>query len=61
MLALLHDAVIAGVGFVVGAFTPAVGRKIKAFFVKETSAVKPTIVAGINKVETDLKAEIKKV
>jgi hypothetical protein len=28
-----------GVGFVVGAFTPAVGRKIKALFVKDSKAV----------------------
>lgn len=28
------------IGFVVGAFTPAVGRKIKSWFVKESTAVK---------------------
>lgn len=32
--------VAAGIGFVVGAFTPSVGRRIKAFFVKESSALK---------------------
>jgi len=28
------------IGFVVGAFTPAIGRKIKALFVKESAVVK---------------------
>ena len=36
---MVHAAFFAGVGFVVGAITPAVGRKIKAFFVKESTAV----------------------
>jgi hypothetical protein len=34
-----------GIGFVAGAFTPAIGRKIKALFVKESSAVKAEAVA----------------
>jgi hypothetical protein len=29
-----------GIGFVVGAFTPAIGRKIKALFVKDTATLK---------------------
>jgi hypothetical protein len=29
-----------GIGFVAGAFTPAIGRKIKALFVKDTAALK---------------------
>ena len=36
---MVHSIVAAGIGFVVGAFTPAVGRTIKAWFVKETTAV----------------------
>lgn len=37
---MIGSLVAAGIGFVVGAFTPAVGRKIKSFFVKETTAAK---------------------
>lgn len=35
----VHDLIWAGAGYVAGAFTPAVGRKIKAAFVKESTAV----------------------
>ena len=38
--------VAGGVGFVVGAFTPAVGRKIKSFFVKETTAAKTAVTSA---------------
>ena len=31
------------IGFVVGAFTPALGRKLKALFVKEATAVKADV------------------
>jgi hypothetical protein len=47
---MFFDLIFAGIGFVVGAFTPAVGRTIKAWFVKEAP-----------KVETSVKADIKKV
>jgi hypothetical protein len=40
---MFHDAIFAGAGFLVGCFTPAIGRKVKAFFVKETSAVKADV------------------
>lgn len=40
---LLIDAVYAGGGFVIGAFTPKIGRAIKAYFVKETSAAKAVV------------------
>jgi hypothetical protein len=42
---MIHVIVGAGVGFVVGAFTPAVGRKIKAFFVKEAAAAKAKVAS----------------
>lgn len=42
--------IVAAVGFVVGAFTPAVGRKIKALFVKETSAAKVAVTAEVKKI-----------
>jgi hypothetical protein len=51
---MIHTIVAAGLGFVVGAFTPAVGRKIKALFVKETTAVATTV-------KTDVAAAVKKV
>jgi hypothetical protein len=35
--------IFAGLGYVAGAFTPAIGRKIKALFVKETAAIKPSV------------------
>jgi len=40
---MVSAIVAAGVGFVVGAFTPAVGRKIKALFVKESQAAKTAV------------------
>ena len=55
---MIHDAIYAGIGFVVGAFTPAVGREIKSWFVKESTAavaavpaqVKTAVVAAANEV-----------
>ncbi len=47
---MIHEIVAAGIGFVAGAFTPAIGRKIKSWFVKEATAV-----------EADVKADVKKV
>jgi len=37
------------VGFAAAAFTPSIGRKIKAFFVKETSAAKDAAVNEVKK------------
>ena len=42
---LVAQVPAAAVGFVVGAFTPAIGRKIKAFFVKETTTLKADVKA----------------
>lgn len=39
----------AGVGFVAGAFTPSVLRKIKALFVKETTAAKAAVQSELGK------------
>lgn len=50
---MIHTIVAAGVGFVVGAFTPAIGRKIKSFFVTETTAAKAVVT-------TDVAAAVKK-
>ncbi len=37
----------AGVGFVAGAFTPSIGRKIKALFVKESKAAVAAVPASV--------------
>lgn len=47
----------AGVGYLAGAFTPAVGRKIKALFVSKTSGV---VQAEASKVENAVLADLKK-
>ena len=44
----------AAFGFVVAAFAPAVGRKIKALFVKETKALKASAVAEEAKIAKKL-------
>ena len=36
----MHLFMYAGLGWLVGCFTPAVGRKVKALFVKEATAAK---------------------
>jgi len=36
---MIHDILFAGIGFVIGAFTPAIGRKIKSWFVTEAKKV----------------------
>jgi len=40
---MIHTILAAGVGFVVGAFAPAVGREIKSWFVKEAAVVKADV------------------
>jgi hypothetical protein len=57
---MVHSLLAAGVGYVVGAFTPAVGRKIKALFVSKSAAVKPTVVADLAKAEAAVISEAKK-
>lgn len=46
---MVHSIVAAGIGFVVGAFTPAVGRTIKAWFVKEATAAKTVVATDAKK------------
>ena len=57
---MLTSLLAAGVGYVVGAFTPAVGRKIKALFVSKSAVVKPTLVADLAKAEAAAVTEAKK-
>jgi hypothetical protein len=40
---MLTNLMWAGIGFVTCAFTPAIGRQIKAWFVKESAVVKTKI------------------
>ena len=43
-----------GIGFVIGAFTPAVGRYIKGLFSKEAKYVEGKIGAGLSDVRKHL-------
>jgi hypothetical protein len=43
LIPTFHDVVVCASGLVAGAFMPAVGRKIKSFFVKETTAAKSAV------------------
>lgn len=45
-------------GFIIGAFTPALGRKIKALFVKESTAAAIAVETEAAKVEADVKAKV---
>lgn len=42
---VITTVIAAGTGYITGAFTPAVLRKVKAFFVKETTVLKTDIKA----------------
>lgn len=55
---VLKELPIAGIGIVVGAFIPAVGRKIKALFVKETKSAEVAVESEAAKVEADVKAKV---
>lgn len=50
-LSVIEGAVV---GYVVGAFTPSVGRGIKALFVKEANVVKADVKAEASNVEKKL-------
>ena len=55
-----HCLVAAGAGYVLGAFTPAVGRKIKAFFVAEDTKLEARVKALEAKIVADGEAALKK-
>ena len=44
----------AAAGFIAGAFTPSIGRKIKALFVKETTAAKTAVTTAVTTAATDV-------
>jgi len=46
------------IGFVVGAFTPAVGRAIKGLFVKESTVAKTAVESKAKTVVNDIKSKL---
>jgi hypothetical protein len=54
MVTIAVAAVAAGIAYVAGAFTPAIGRKIKAWFVKESTALKTDVKADATKAVSKL-------
>lgn len=57
---LLIDAFYAGGGFVVGAFTPSIGRSIKKLFVTETQAAKKAATSAATSAATAVKTAVDK-
>lgn len=55
---LIHDAVLLGAGLVGGAFVPSVGRKIKSFFVKDTTKVKAAVTQAATTAEKDVTSKL---
>ena len=51
---IITEAIAAGIGYVAGAFTPSVLRKIKAAVTKEATTIKADIKAEIAKIEKKL-------
>jgi len=49
------------IGFVAGAFTPSIGRKIKSFWVKETQSGIKAVEAKAQAVSTTVKTDVSKV
>jgi hypothetical protein len=50
----LHVLVGTGIGFVAGAFTPSIMRKIRGLWVKETQIIKKDLVS----IATDVKSKL---
>lgn len=55
---MIKEIIAAGIGFVACAFCPAIGRAIKALFVKKSTAVVASAVASV---APAVVAEVKKV
>ena len=45
----MKELIYAGIGYIAGAFTPAVGREIKSWFVKEADATKKAASTEVKK------------
>lgn len=59
--ATVRDLIFAGFGFAGGAFTPAIGRKIKSLFTSETKKLVLELKEKVDAIEANAKAEVKKV
>lgn len=46
---MFHDILFAGSGWLIGCFTPAVGRIVKAWITKKLTAAETTVKADIKK------------
>ena len=57
---ILSSLLYAGVGYVVGAFTPSVGRTIKSFFVKESKVAIAAAPAAVQTAVATATADVKK-
>lgn len=58
ILSAIPSSVLTGAGaYIAGAFTPSVGRKIKSYFVKETTSAKTSVTTEVTKVETAVKTD----
>ena len=47
---MLHNILFAAGGWFIGCFTPAIGREVKSWLVKESTTVKTDIKAAVKKV-----------
>lgn len=56
----MHSILFAAVGYVVGAFTPAVGRKIKSFFSKDATAAKTAATSAVSSAVATASSDVKK-
>lgn len=54
----IFDPINIGIGFVAGAFTPAIGRKIKSWFVKEGTVVKADVSNVASQATTAVKQAV---
>lgn len=54
----IHEFFCYGVGIVIGAFIPSVGRAIKSFFVTETQKVEPAVKAAAGKVTSTVETAV---
>lgn len=55
---IVSNIIYAGAGYVIGAFTPAVLRKIKSAFSAEVKKADGYVSAEVGKVEKDVKAKL---
>ena len=54
----MFDPISIGAGFVIGAFTPSIGRRIKALFVKEGAVATAVVAKEAAVVETAVASKL---